>query len=356
MSSSLAIAKKYGIAVVNTVLSKKTIETIKTLKAMKGETKLLKDKLLNPDGPLIAFCAKGFDRVKFCSQFIKDVVIVSTTGNVGPLAITLTQSAPELFAFLHEVAIPLLEELKSEGHPHFYNNTNKALNATLQVSLNDIKTMKLSQFKSLVKSKLHDLHEFIAVETIKSLNAFNKASKELSLLKNKVLNRDSPMLPFCTKTLKRVQFCSTFAADIVASTGETGQDQLASVLSKSSPELFDFLKEVLIPIINELEQEGHPYFRDNINRELMKHLGITLSQVETMSLKSFKKIVKSKMNHIKAIVELKGNQIGGGKSMELAEIELNEMTCKDLVDIAKHLNVPSSGSKKDIIDRILFVM
>jgi len=132
------------------VLPKPLSDLISTMNSLNGDAKILADRMNDPiNGPLIPFCTKGYTfdggRISFCASVVKDCLLILAGGTgLATLAQTLSTQPDQMFMFMTEVLIPLINQLALEGHTLFKVNLDRALSIIVGPHLNTDNIMNMS--------------------------------------------------------------------------------------------------------------------------------------------------------------------------------------------------------------------
>jgi len=121
---------------------------VKEMKEFNDETRELSDRLLDPiHGPLLPFCIKNTDRMFFCADITKDIILIAAGGaGFGTLAETLITQPSMIFQFMIEAVIPVIDEMAAEGQDMYKNNLDYAFTLLLGLTLDDLKLMTAKKF------------------------------------------------------------------------------------------------------------------------------------------------------------------------------------------------------------------
>ena len=133
---------------------------VNDLQSMRSEALELRDKLIDPiHGQLIPFCSSKMTfepiRMTFCSQIVKDLVLIAAGGTgFATIVSTLTSAPDQIFALFTEAFIPALNELVTEGKTTFKTNMDAVLMKLININTNQMLDMQLDAFILHVETTL----------------------------------------------------------------------------------------------------------------------------------------------------------------------------------------------------------
>jgi hypothetical protein len=121
---------------------------IKDFSDMSDETKILSNRLLSPiSGPILPFCIKKSDRILFCAEVTKDIILIAAGGaGLVSLATTIALNPEMIYYFMTEAIIPTINEMYEEGHTVFKENLEKVFQKLLNLNLKEISEMESQEF------------------------------------------------------------------------------------------------------------------------------------------------------------------------------------------------------------------
>ena len=165
---------------------------------------------------------------------------------------------------------------------------------------------------------------------------------------------NGPLLPFCTTQwsfdTSRISFCVAVAKDsMLLLAGGTGIATLAQTLASQPDQMYMFLREVLLPTINQLAAEGHGLFKQNMDRALgiILGAGINTDYIMGLDLEGFLGLIGSRLRG-KTVQPTLHNcrcnctQQGGSKYTKV-----------ELQNVCRQLGLSCRGTKAVLMDRIM---
>lgn len=148
------LATSAAIATLPAPLSK----LVKDMRELKNESRELSNRLMDPiHGLVLPFCIKNSDRIFFCADITRDIVLIAAGGSgFGTLAETIVSQPSMIFQFMTEAIIPEIEAMAKEGKTMYLENLNYAFTLLLGLTLEKLKTMSVDDFVNHIISVMKE--------------------------------------------------------------------------------------------------------------------------------------------------------------------------------------------------------